>query len=160
MCLIQSCTNNTNLNIMKKAIIFTSILLPALVALLLVTPLFRNAKKPVNKEINLAISSNNNYNSAAYDEATASVHVVITKVNGNQQTVVSDKIYSSMPLRQVPTNGNAINSKIIVPNVFDGKEKIVVSYTIIYDSRGSVIEFCNGQIAAEKSDHDHIDISI
>lgn len=144
---------------MKKIIIIAAIILTASIAAF--TPVkYFTKEQPVSKEINLAISSNNNYSSAAYNDAKASVHVVITKLVGNKQTIVSDKVYNNMQLSQVPTNGNAINSKIVIPNVFNKKEKLVVTYTITYDSRGSIIQFCNGTIASDKSNSEKIEIHI
>jgi len=145
---------------MKKIIILSSLFLALTAAVLFAVPNLFKKEKPVSKEINLAISSNNNYSSAAYDDAKASVHVVITKIKGNQQTLVLDKVYNAMQLKQIPDNGNAMNSKVVIPNVFDSKEKLVVTYTITYDTKGSVIEFCNGKTAAEKSNQEQIDINI
>ena len=144
---------------MKKIIIITTIILAAAIAAF--TPVkYFETEQPVSKEINLAISSNNNYSSAAYSDAKASVHVVVTKLEGSKQTVVSDKVYNDMQLSQVPTNGNAINSKIVISNVFNKKEKLVVTYTITYDSRGSIVQLCNGTITSDKSNSEKIEIHI
>lgn len=144
---------------MKKIIIITVIILAAVIAAF--TPVkYFTKEQPVSKEINLAISSNNNYSSAAYSDAKASVHVIITKLEGNRQTVVSDEVYNDLQLSQVPTNGNAINSKIVIPNVFNKREKLVVTYTITYDSRGSIIQLCNGTVASDKSNTEKIEIHI
>ena len=144
---------------MKKIIILTALIIGATVAAF--TPVrYFQTEKPVSKEINVAISSRNNYSLAAYSDAKASVHVTITKVNGSRQTVVSDKVYSDMSLSQVPTNGNAINSKIVIPNVFNKKEKLLITYTISYNSRGSVVQLCNGTIASDKSNSEKIEIHI
>ncbi len=144
---------------MKKIIIITTVAVAVAVAAFTSVKHFTK-EQPVSKEINLAISSSSDYSSAAYKEAKASVHVLITKVEGATQTVVSDKVYNEMALNKVPTNGNAINSKIVIPNVFNKKEKLVVTYTITYDSRGSIVQLCNDTIASDKSNTEKIEIHI
>ncbi len=144
---------------MKKIIIISTIFLAATITAFTPQSWFTK-EKPVNKEINLSISSNNNYSSAAYDEAKASVHVVITKVSGSKQTVVLDKVYDAMQLKQIPTNGNAIYKNVTIPNVFNDKEKLIINYTICYDSRGSIIQLCNDKIASDKTNTEKIEINI
>ncbi len=75
---------------MKKITIIFSLVIAATVAVFAATNWYQK-EQPVNKEINLAITSNNNYSSAAYNDAKASVHVIITKrsvenVNGKGRT--------------------------------------------------------------------------
>ena len=144
---------------MKKITIIFTLVVAATVAVFAATNWYQK-EQPVNKEINLSISSNNNYSSAAYDEAKASVHVVITKVSGSKQTVVLDKVYDAMQLKQIPTTGNAINKNVTIPNVFNDKEKLIINYTICYDSRGSIIQLCNDKIASDKTNTEKIEINI
>ena len=144
---------------MKKITIFFLLLVAATFTVFAATNWFQK-EQPVNKEINLAITSSNNYSSAAYNDAKASVHITITKISSKQKTVVLDKVYDAMQLSLVPTNGNAINSKVIIPNVFNGKEKLMITYCISYNSRGSIIEFCNGKVASDKSNNEKIQINI
>ncbi len=144
---------------MKKIIVFTAALIVVFAFVSATSSNIFTKQKPVSKEINLAISSHNNYSSAAYNDAKASVHIIITKVNGTKKTVVSDNLYNDMQLNQIPINGNEISRKVIIPNVFNDKEKLVITYTISYDSRGSIIQFCNEQTASENN-KEKIEINI
>ncbi len=144
---------------MKKILIITTAILIATIVAFTPVKYFQT-EKPVSKEINVAISSRGDYSSTAYSDAKASVHVVIVKLEGNKQTVVSDKVYNDMQLSQVPANGNSINSRFIVPNVFNKKEKLLITYTISYNSQGSIVQLYNGTYLSDKSNSEKIEIHI
>ncbi len=100
-------------------------------------------EKPVSKEISLAIAKENDYSSRAYDEAVASVHIIITKMNGAKKVIVWDKTFDTLQLKKYPTIANAYEQSIIIPNIFDRKEKLLVEYIITYTEKGSVLKFAN-----------------
>ncbi len=144
---------------MKKLIIF----LPILFIVTLVFPnnlsLFSHTQK-VNKEINLSIFSSSNYSAAAYDDARATIEITISKINGDKKVVLSKQSYQSMQLKQFPLVAKAISKKLNIDNVVGSNEILMVTYTISYDSNGSVITFENNEVINKKTASDHIDISI
>lgn len=143
---------------MKKVIIISALFLLALTAFAMNK--FRNGETAVSKEINLSISSHNDYSFAAYRNDKASVHVVVYKVCGSKQTVVMDKQYDAIHLQDIPAGGNAINQKLVIPAVFNSKEQLVVIYTISYESNGSILQYTNGKAASDKDNKEQIEINI
>lgn len=144
---------------MKKTTTILSLFIIAMTMILGAAGFYKR-EQAVNKEINLSISSSNNYSPAAYRNDKASVHVVVTKMCGAKQTVVMDKVYDSMHLQDIPTNGNAINKRIVIPNVLNKREKLIVTYTISYESSGSILQYSNGKIASDKNNQEQIEINI
>lgn len=143
---------------MKKIAIVSALFMLALTAFAMNR--FYNRETAVNKEINLSISSHTNYSPAVYRNDKASVHVVVYKISGSKQTIVMDKQYDAIQLQDVPNSGNAINKKIVIPNVFNSKEELVVTYTISYESNGSILQYTNGKTASDKSNLEQIQINI
>jgi hypothetical protein len=119
--------------------------------------------KPVkaeDKQISLAIYANNNYTYKVYDEALAKVHVTVTKVKGNSKTVVWEKSFDAMPLSSYPTISDAITQEVSIPKVFDAKEELLVSYSITYESKGSVLEFVSREVVSKGSKKGSLFIAI
>ena len=119
-----------------------------------------NKVKPVDKQVQLTIYSNNDYSAEAYNEALASVHVVVTKVKGSSKKIVWEKTFTALPLKNYPTLGNAFTQQVNIPDVFDSKEKLEVSYSITYDSKGSVLRFVNGEVLPKGVTKDNLMIHI
>ncbi len=144
---------------MKKLIIF----LPVLFIVTLVFPnnlsLFSRAQK-VNKEINLSIFSGSNYNTAAYDDANATVEITVNKINGNKKTVLSRQSYKAVQLKQYPFADKAITKMFTVNSLMGNNEILMITYTISYNSNGSVITFENNQVLNKNTSKDDINISI
>ncbi len=134
---------------MKKSIISLSLIL-------LVTAIVYNkqiysfirSEKPIYKEISLTIATANNYNASAYDNALASVHVTVYKISGKKQTIVWDKTFDTMQLKNYPQINHALPERVTIPNVLESQEKLVVTYTVTYDTKGSVLKMANGSVVA------------
>ena len=144
---------------MKKFIIF----FPILFIVTLVFPnnlsWFNHAQK-VNKEINLSIFSSSNYSTAAYDDAQATIEVTISKIKGDKKAVLSKQFYKAMQLKQFPSFSNAITKKMSINNTIGNSEVLMVTYTIRYNSNGSIITFENNQVIDKETAKDDINISI
>jgi hypothetical protein len=97
-------------------------------------------EKTTDKNISFAVYKTDEYSSAVYDDASAKLQVTVTKVRGNERTVVWQKNYDAMLLKQYPTLQNALNQNVLIPGVVDGKDHLEVSYTLTYDSKGSVMQ--------------------
>ena len=144
---------------MKKLLI----LIPVLLMVTLVFPnnlSFFNKAQQVNKEINLSLFSGSNYNSAAYDDALASVEITVSKVTANKAVVIGKKTYSALQLKQFPAAANAINQKLMISGKLAGNEALVVTYTITYNSNGSIITFADSKMISKETATDNVNISI
>ncbi len=144
---------------MKKLII----ILPVLFIVTLVFPnnlsLFRSAQN-VNKEINLSIFTDNNYRLAAYDNQQATIEVTVSKVKNNQQVILSKQVFTPLQLKQFPTASNAINTKLNVNDVMSRNEILIVTYSVSYNSNGSVIVVENNEVMSKETGKDNISIKI
>ena len=101
--------------------------------------------KTLNKEITLSIAPESNYTSAAYSNARATVHVVVTKVRGNKETIVWDKVFDTIQLKNYPRLNQAYTEDVKIPGLIDNKEKLMVNYIITYDNNGSVLKLSSGE---------------
>jgi len=102
------------------------------------------AEKPVTKQISLSIARDTNYNESVYDLSQATVHVVIFKVKDHKQIVLWEKTYDTLQLKQYPTLSNALHQDVTVSNILDRKEKLYVTYTVTYNTKGSQLTLVNG----------------
>lgn len=116
--------------------------------------------KPVDKNISFAVYKGNNYTSNAYRNTSAQVTITVEKVNGNRRTKVWEKTLDAKQLSEYPSAQNALTQKVTVPNVFDKKEHIEVTYTLTYDSRGSQLQMQGDAIVAEDTSTGYLNISI
>ena len=64
----------------------------------------------------------------------------VEKVNGKKRTLVWDTTLDSKLLSDYPSVENALSQNITVPNVFDKKEHLEVTYILTYDSKGSRLQ--------------------
>jgi len=116
--------------------------------------------KLVNKNISFAVYKNSSYASGAYNNTFAQVHITVEKVNNRgQHTVVWDKMLDAKCLSQYPSVENALQQKITVHNVNEKKEKLVVYYTLTYNSKGSELQMQEGMVVKDNNSS-KVDISI
>lgn len=146
---------------MKKIIleILLGLTLPAAIFHTQVANVF-STEKAVNKEVSFSITRDTNYNEKAYDMARATVRVVIFKVRDNKQTILWNKVYGSMLLKDFPVNGKQMAETVIVRNISDRKEKLFVTYIVTYNTKGSVVELQNGTTLAKGAKQDKLEISL
>ena len=144
---------------MKKLLIF----LPVMFIVTLVFPnnisLFSRSQL-VQKEINLAMFTNNNYNYAAYNDAKASVEVTVSKVSNNKVTVLNKKSFTALQLQQYPSAANAINNKVKIAGSLGSHDVLMVTYTVTYDAKGCILTFQNSELISKETANDNISITI
>ncbi len=144
---------------MKKLII----ILPVLFIVTLVFPnnlsLFRSTQN-INKEINLSVFTENNYSSSVYNDEQATIEVTISKVKDNKQVVIGKQVFTPLQLKQFPMAANAINTKMNVRDVISRNETLIVTYSVSYNSNGSVIVVENNEIINKETAKDSISIKI
>jgi hypothetical protein len=115
--------------------------------------------KPVEKNISFALYKGNDYNADVYNNTSATVHITIEKVSSKGRSIVWDKTFDAQTLKQYPSLQQAIAQTVKVPNVFDSKEHLEVSYTLTYNSKGSKLQMQNGVMVNGKGT-DKVYISI
>ncbi len=119
-----------------------------------------NPEQPVNKNIQLAVYANGNYTSDAYKKSCAKLDITVTKIRGSKSTVVWSKIFDYKELKDYPICKNALTLQISIPNVFDSKERIVITYKLTYDSKGSILEMESDKEISKGSKNDQVYIKI
>ena len=130
---------------MKKHLLWLSVVVVVAIAAMskqvkdVITP-----AKPVEKSVSFALYKEGNYASDAYNGTSAMVHITIEKVNGKCRTAVWEKTFDAQMLKQYPSLQEAMAQTVKVPNVFDAKEHLEVSYTLTYNSKGSELQMQNG----------------
>ena len=108
-------------------------------------------EKPVNKDIAFAIYKGANYTAPVYDKALASVCITVEKVRGNKRTRVWAKTMNTLELNKYPDSKNAVFQQITVPNIFDRKEHLEITYTLTYHSKGNELQIQNGETISKGS---------
>lgn len=117
-------------------------------------------EKPVEKSIAFSVYRANSYSSAAYNQTSAQVHIIVEKVSKRSRVIVWEKTFDAQLLKQYPTADHALSQKITVPGILDKKEHLEVKYVLIYDSKGSQLEMQNGTIVTRGATSGKLDISI
>jgi hypothetical protein len=132
---------------MKKHLLWFSVVVVIAVAAMskqvkeVITP-----AKPVEKSVSFALYKGSDYASDVYNSTSAMVHITIEKVSGKTRNTVWEKTFDAQMLKQYPSLQEAIAQTVKVPNVFDAKEHLEVSYTLTYNSKGSELQMQNGMV--------------
>ncbi len=144
---------------MKKLLICLPILF--VVTLVFANKLFYSCKlKPVNKEINLAIFTENNYHAAVYDSSLAQVEVTIKKISGNASQIVLTKTFEAMLLKQYASVKNALTEQMSIGDIQEANEYLEITYTVAYTTKGSLLYFENSEIVGKGEMHKKINVVI
>lgn len=91
-------------------------------------------EKKINKNISLIISPDRNYTPHIYTYCEAKLDYTIVKIRGRQIDTLVQKEYPAIKLKKLSAFAEGFNQTIEIPGVSDKKERIVVSYTITYQS--------------------------
>jgi hypothetical protein len=106
----------------------------------------------VNKNISFTVYKNSSYSSVVYNNTSAQVHIVVEKINDKgQRTKVWDRMLDAKCLSQYPSAENALQQKITIPNVNEKKERIIVYYTLTYNSKGSELQMQEGMVVRDNN---------
>jgi len=121
---------------MKKLSIFLPILF--VVTLVFANKLFSgSSSNMINKKIDLAIYTDNNYSAGAYDSSLAQVEVTVERVIGNSSYTAITKTYDAKQLKQYATEKNAVADLVNIQGVKDDKEVLIIIYNVTYNTKGS-----------------------
>ncbi|HVX48716.1 MAG TPA: hypothetical protein VHB48_01115 [Chitinophagaceae bacterium] len=116
------------------------------------------AENAGNKTISMAVYTSNNYTAKIYDAATAGLTVIVKKLNAKNNEVVLQQSFPALALKLFPSSENAFKPAITIPAV-SGKDVLEVSYTLTYNSKGSILQMEGNQVIDGKTDN-AIDINI
>mgnify|MGYP000856855724 CR=1 FL=1 len=144
---------------MKKIIIIASI---AAAALLIcgfsgMGNLF--AKEEV-KDINLSVYKTASYDAPAYKDAYASLNVTVYRIKGNKKELLWKHNYNATQLKNYPGADKPFQQKVAIKDITDSRAKIEVCYSLSYNTKGSVINFCNTEVIGKKEKAKIVNIHI
>ena len=140
---------------MKKHLLWLSVVVIVAIAAMnkqvreVITP-----AKPVEQSVSFAVYKESNYASAIYNNTSAKVHVVIEKVSGKERKTVCEKTFDAQTLKDYPSLQEALAQTVKVPNVFNSKEHLEVSYTLTYNSKGTELQMQNGVVVNNSSNNE------
>ncbi len=121
---------------------------------------FFSPEKPVQKEISFMIGAYNNYSSKAYESSYATVQVTVTKISNRKETVIWSKAFVNLPLNKYSALKTAVANKLIIPDVLDKKEKLMITYTITYNTKGSILQMAYETEILKGQKNDNLFINI
>ena len=126
---------------MKKRLLWLAlILIVSGVSFAAILPMVKQVKEiPVSKTISFSLYKGSNYNSKAYKGSSAQIDIIIEKVDDESRTRIWDTTLDTKLLSKYPVFKKAISKTVIIPEVYDGKEHLEISYILIYNSNGSIL---------------------
>ncbi|HEX8334354.1 MAG TPA: hypothetical protein VF622_17155 [Segetibacter sp.] len=98
-------------------------------------------EKPVSKTLEISMYAKAAYSGEIYKGSKAKVHVTISKYRNKKFQVIYDTILEAGDLNNLPSQKNAFTKAIQVNNFYEGKELLVATYTVSYESNGSVLKY-------------------
>ncbi|MBG9375131.1 hypothetical protein I5907_02745 [Panacibacter sp. DH6] len=99
---------------------------------------------PVEKNIAFAFYKESDYAADVYRNTLASVHIKIEKVSKGRRSVVFQKTFDAITVKDYPSLQEAVAQTVKISNVFDAREHIEVSYILTYNSAGSELQMQSG----------------
>ena len=82
------------------------------------------------------------------------------EVNGNKKDTAWQHTFQPKQLKDYPGSDKPMVQKITIPNVNDKREKLEVYYKLIYNTKGSVLNFLNTTIIGRGQQNGKLDIQI
>jgi hypothetical protein len=97
-------------------------------------------ERKVSKNIEVAISTENNYSSHAYKYCEAAIDYTVVKVRGGRMDTLLQKEFLPFKLKELSSFAKSFDEKIAIKDVADRREQIIIYYTITYSSKGSTLK--------------------
>ena len=125
----------------KRSLLWIALILIASgVSFAALLPMVKQVKEiPVSKTVSFSLYKGSNYNSKAYKESLAQIDIVIEKVNEECRTEIWDTTLATKLLSKYPLFEKAISKTVIIPEMYESKDHLEISYNLIYNSNGSVL---------------------
>jgi hypothetical protein len=99
---------------------------------------------PVSKTIRFSVFAATDYASVLYRQSKAKVLLSIWKYKGKDQQLMWSEIIDEGKLNNYPLEDDALFREIYIPQVYEKSERLVLSYKIIYNSKGSELSYEKG----------------
>jgi len=93
-----------------------------------------------------------------YDSTAAEIEITIEKVNGINREKAWDTTFGPCLLKKYPAMKKAISKRITVPDVIENREHLELSYVIVYNTRGNILQMQNGPYILNDEDELNIDL--
>ena len=116
-------------------------------------------EKPVNKSVSFAVYKSSAYTSAAYNNTSAQVHIIVEKTGTKGTSVVWDTTLNSRVLKDFPSLDKAQYQNILIPGINPCKEHLQVNYILTYNSKGNELQM-QENAAVSNNGTTKVDISI
>ena len=142
----------------RKLIITAAALLVSALSVLFSKDLF--SEKPVTKDIDVTVYKTASYVAPVYESTFATLEVTIIRVTGNKRDTAWQHTFQPKQLKDYPGSDKPMIEKITIPNVNDKKEKLEVYYKLIYNTKGSVLNFLNTTTIGKGQQNGKLDIQI
>ena len=125
----------------KRSLLWIALILIASgVSFAALLPMGKQVKEiPVSKTVSFSLYKGSNYNSKAYKESLAQIDIVIEKVNEECRTEIWDTTLATKLLSKYPLFEKAISKTVIIPEMYESKDHLEISYNLIYNSNGSIL---------------------
>jgi hypothetical protein len=98
-------------------------------------------EKPTSKTIEISMFSSSDYSQEVYKNSKAKVEVTISKYRNKKFEVVYSTTLEAGDLMNIPTENNAFVKYVQVDNFYENKELLVATYTVSYESNGSILKY-------------------
>lgn len=117
-------------------------------------------ERKVSKNIDMAISTNNNYSSNAYKYCEARIDYTVIKKRGTHTDTLMQKQFQPFNLKELPSFAKSFKEQIEIKDVAERKEQIWITYTVTYLSKGSELSVDHEQLVPKGIEADSIRIHI
>lgn len=144
---------------MKKIIIITSLAAASLLVCAF-TGIGNLFGKEEVRNINLSVYKTASYDAPAYKDAYASLNVTVFRVKGNKREKLWSHNYNATQLKDYPCADKPFQQKVAIKDITDSRAKIEICYSLSYNTKGSIINFCNTEEISKKDKVKSVNIHI
>jgi hypothetical protein len=98
-------------------------------------------EKPVTKTLEISMYAKAAYSGEVYKGSKAKVHLTVSKYRNKKFQVVYDTVLEAGDLSNLPSQKDAFIKAIQVNNFYEKRELLVATYTVSYESKGSILKY-------------------
>jgi hypothetical protein len=117
-------------------------------------------ERKVSKNIDMTISTKNNYSSNTYKYCEAKIDYTVIKVRGSMIDTLIQRQFLPFKLKELPSFAKSFDEKITIKDVAERKERIIINYTVTYYSKGSILRINHEKLVPKGVDVDSLKIQI
>jgi hypothetical protein len=98
-------------------------------------------EKPVSKTLEISMYAKADYSEEIYKGSKAKVQVTISKYRNKKFQVIHQEVLEASSLNNIPSKTNPFVKAIQVNNLYEKKDLLVATYTVSYESNGSILKY-------------------